>query len=281
VGFDGLDDGLDAIHNGGEIRFRVQGLETVVRAVPGQGGHLGAFDQGFRGYAAGIEAVAAHAIFFHQGDAGLDGGSDIGAHQAAGTGTDDDQVAVKLLWLVPAAIDLRSLYRSKDGAGQPGKQAQQDKGPDQSGGKDIPGALQLRHLGTGVHIDGGARQHPHLADPVEGPGFQGGERHHQVDQEEREHRHQAQGEQIKGAVFGNALIDGFQAFAKALLHRIPQQVAGHQKRQGSTQGRGKGDDHQPGDKTKNGAPRQGHNGGTGYRQGGHHYIHQKKYQPAQ
>ena len=109
MGLDGFNYSLDTLHDCGKISFRVQGVQTVIRAVAGQGGHLGTFDQGFGRHTAGVKAVAAHAIFFHQGDASLDGGADISAHQTAGAGADNDQIAVKMFGLFPAAIDLRTL----------------------------------------------------------------------------------------------------------------------------------------------------------------------------
>ena len=88
-------------------------------------------------------------------------------------------------------------------------------------------------MGARIHVDGGAGQHAHLADPVKGARFDGGEAHNQIDNEKRYNRHQAQCEKVKRAFFFDTLVEFFQPFSKAILHRVMEQKAGGEKRQGS------------------------------------------------
>src|SRR3546814_4075276 len=61
-----------------------------------------------------------------------------------------------------------------------------------------------------------AQEHADLADPVEGPGADRGQAHHQVDHEEWEHQHQAQREQVEGAVSPDPFVEGTQPVSKEI-----------------------------------------------------------------
>ena len=98
----------------------------------------------------------------------------------------------------------------------------------------------MAEFAPGVHIHQRAGQHTQLADPPEGASGQAGQAHRQIDQKEREGGHQAQGKQIERALAVNALIDTFEARAKALLYPILQQKTTDQHGQGGTGSGGKG-----------------------------------------
>ena len=64
-----------------------------------------------------------------------------------------------------------------------------------------------------------------MAHPPVGARGQAGQAHGQVDQKEREHRHQTQGKQVKRALTLDARINARQALTKAALHPVAQQKA--------------------------------------------------------
>jgi hypothetical protein len=80
--------------------------------------------------------------------------------------------------------------------------------PKQRRREDAGPAVEARQLSPGVHIDQSPGEHGELADPLEGAGLDRDQTHQQVDDEERKDRHQAQGEEVKGAVLLIAGIDG-------------------------------------------------------------------------
>ncbi|MNY21942.1 hypothetical protein D3C86_1555230 [compost metagenome] len=128
--------------------------------------------------------------------------------------------------------------------------------------------MQLAQLAAGVDVDQGARQHAELADPPVGAQRQTGQAHGQVDQEEREHRHQAQGEQIEGAFALDPGIDAAQALTETQPHPVAQQEAAAEHGQARAQGRGEGHQQQTLEQTEQRAAQQGHQDRAGQRQGG-------------
>ena len=80
-------------------------------------GELSAANQGLARHTAIVQAVAAHFMCLDQGHFCLHGGGDIGADQASGTGTDNDEVAIESLRFLPACIDFTALQPAGDGFG--------------------------------------------------------------------------------------------------------------------------------------------------------------------
>ncbi len=82
-------------------------------------------NDGFGRYASCIQAVAAHLVFFHQCNPGLDRGRDVGADQACGTGPDYDQVVIEARRLFIPAQGLARVNEGHRVFGGQRKQAQQ------------------------------------------------------------------------------------------------------------------------------------------------------------
>ena len=139
----------------------------------------------------------------------------------------------------------------------------QQEGAEEPRRQDARQGLDLGDLGTGVHVDDGAGKHAELADPIEGPRLHGREPHHQVDHEEGEDRHQAQGEEVEGPVLLHTGIDRPQAVGEAPLHRVAEDEPAGQKGEGGADGGGKGDDQGAPQEAEDGAARQRHDGRTG------------------
>ncbi len=276
VGLHLFDHPLYPVHYGGKIRLRFPCLQAEVVGVADLVGHAGAFDQRLAGHTAVVEAVAPHLVGLHQCHFGAHRGGDIGGYQTTGAGADHHHVAVVALRLVPSPVHPAALHPAHDAPGDPGEQPQQDEGQNQLRRENVPYALHECKLGAGIDVDKGARQHPDLAHPIEGPGFQTGQGHDQVDHEKREDGHQAQCEQIKGAVPLDAAVDGFQPFPEALLHAVAQQKARHQKSESGPDAGGEGDQQHPLPESEKRACGDGHDGRPGQGQGGDHDVEEEK-----
>jgi hypothetical protein len=120
-----------------------------------------------------------------------------------------------------------------------------------------------------IHIDHRARQHAQLADPVEGAGLHAGQSGEQIDEKEGKDRHQAQGEQIEGALPLHPFVDRLQALAEALLDPVTEQEARDQESQRGADRRCEGDDHHAPQEAEDGATGQRQQGGAGQRQRRH------------
>ena len=95
VRFNPADHRPHPFHHRPKIDLGSGGFDTEFARAPDQGRDFSRLDQGLGGDAAGVQAVAAHLVFFYQGHAGLDGSSNIGRHQTGRAGPDNDQIAVK------------------------------------------------------------------------------------------------------------------------------------------------------------------------------------------
>ena len=232
-------------HHLGEIDFRLVGGDSEARGLTNLMGRTPGTNQRLGGHAAGIEAVTAHLVALDQRDTRIHGRGDIAGDQPGGTGTDDDHVVIKGLRLVEGRLLLALAQHADDLLGDQREEAQRDEGGDQPRREDAGQGFQLAQLTPGVHVDGGARQHAQLACHVEGDHAHAGQAHHQIDDEEREDRHQAQREQIEAAFALDATVEGFQLTAEALLDALAQQSAGNQEGQRRTDGAGEGDQQQP------------------------------------
>ena len=250
-------------------------LETEFLGPPGVGEHLGRSDQGLARHAAGVQAVAAHLVFFDQGHPGAHRGSDVGGHQAGGSGPDHHQVVIEGLGPGPSAIDAPLLYQPHPGLGEQGKQAEQGKRKEQAGRQDIAQRGDGGQPGAGVDVHQRSGQHPQLTDEIEHHGSDRREAHDQVDDEKWKDRHQPQGEQVKCTVLGDAGIDGGQLVSEPVLNGIPQQKARDPEGQRGADGRGEADDDQAGAQAEQRAAGQRHDRGSGQRQGGHDHIGDK------
>ena len=241
VRFDGADHIPHALHDGGEAERGLAVVQPIPGPVPDLVRHLGRLDQRLAGHAAVVQAIAAHFVRFHQRDFGLDRRRNVGRHQACGTRANHDQVAVKGfgLQMGPARVHLAALEIVHNFARQQRENAQKHQRAQQRWAQDALERVKLAQLGARIHIHSGARQHAELADPVKSPGAQLGQAHHQVDDEEGHQRHQAQREQVKRAVFGDAAVDLGQPLAKARLDAVAQHKARRQKRQGGPDAGGK------------------------------------------
>lgn len=195
-------------------------------------------------------------------------GGDVGRHEAGGAGADYYQVALEAARPRPARVHLARPDRIYDLAGDEREDAEQREGSEQPRRKDAGERFDLRQLRAGVHIHQGAGQHADLAHPVESPGADRRQRQRQVDKEEGERRHQAQGEQIEGAVARDAGVDRLEPIAEARLHPVAQQEARQQEGGQRAQAGGKADDERAPGETEDRADSQRHHRRAGQRQRG-------------
>ena len=258
VGCDLPHGGCHAVHHLREVELEVGARNAEVGAVSHVAQQRGGADQRLAGHAAGVQAVAAHLVRFHQRHPRLHGGCDVAGDQARRPGADDHHVAVEALGLAPgpARVHAACLPGSQGLLRQQREQAQQHERPQQAGADDATQRLDARQLRAGVHVHRRAGQHAQLAGhPVRARGNVG-QPHQQVHQEVREQRHQPQAEQVEGAVARHAGVDVGQALAEARGHRAAQQVARAQHRQQRAQRGREGHQHQPAPQAEQGACRQ-------------------------
>ena len=197
-------------------------------------------------------------MLFHQRHLGLDRRGDVGRHQPGRAAADHHQVAVKLLRPRPAGVDAPRPHHIRQLLGHQRKHAQQHQRAQQPRRDDARQAADAGQLGAGVHVHRRAGQHAQLADPVERGRAHRRQPHRQVDDEERHHRHQPQGEQVETALARNAGVQRGQPVAEALLHPGPQQPAAGQEGQRRADAGGERHDQQPPAQAEDGAAGQGH-----------------------
>ena len=240
---DGVDDSLHTGHHRSKVDRAGNAAQTQRFCFAQLFGDFGRANQRLARHATEVQAIAAHLVAFDQRDFGLDSGSDVRRDQPAGSGTDDDQVAVEVRRLLPARVDLAPLQRRDDGLGDEREHPQQHEAAEQRGREHVRQLADRGELRAGVDEHHGAGEHAELTDPVKTAGADGRQTSEQVDHEEREQGHQAQRQQVKNAIARHALVDRAELFAKARLHRITQQVARDQKGQQCAQtGRERHDD---------------------------------------
>ena len=95
------DDIADAAHDRREVNDGHAALNAKTGRVRNLMCNLCAFDEGLGWDTSGVEAIAAHVMRFDQGHFRFDHCRDVGRHQARRSGTNDYQVAVKPLRLLP------------------------------------------------------------------------------------------------------------------------------------------------------------------------------------
>ena len=233
--------GLHPLHHVFEREHRLGIAQAIACAVAHLVRQPRAFNQRLAGHAAIVQAVAAHGAHFHQRHPGLHRRSNIGRHQTARASAYDDQVAVKAARLLglPAGVKPALLHPAQALPRQPGETGQQHEGAQQGGAQNSLQAGEAAQLRARVHIHQRAGQHAELAHAIKGAGAHAGQTHAQVDDEKRHQGHQAQGEQVQGALACHALVELGQARAKAGLQAVAQHMARHQKSQRGPQAGGK------------------------------------------
>ena len=175
-------------------------------------------------HAAGVEAVAAHAVALDQRHLRARGRGDIGRHQPGRAGADHDQVEVVAARARMALVHAPRVQPAGEKSHDQRQQAEQHERPDQPGRQHVAGRLDPRELGARVHVGDRPRQHAGLADQVEPARLQRGQSGEQVDEEKRHHRHQPQREQVIGAIARDTVVER----AQALAVLAPQAVAQHE-----------------------------------------------------
>ena len=198
----------------------------------------GRADQRLGRHAAGIQAVAAHALLFHQRHFGLDRRRDVGRDQTGAAGADDDEVAIEVARFLPAGKDLVSASDFDDFSGDQRQGAEQQKRAEHGGGKNTGERIDLAKLGSGIHISRRSRKHAKLADPVESARFHCCQPEQEVDQKEGKGRNQPQGKEIESALVFDSLVDRGQTLAEALHDPVAQEKARHDQRQRGAERRG-------------------------------------------
>ena len=157
-----------------------------------------------------------------------------------------------------------------------GATTEQREGDPQRGREDVASRLDLAEFRAGVHVDDRAEEHAKLTDPVEPPRRKRGQRHAQVDHEERDGRHQSQGEQVERTVLFDATVDHRQVLPESRSHRVTEKVAGDRESHGCAErARKRHDDHTL-DEAENGPRNQRQQGGAGERCAGHKDVDEKE-----
>ena len=273
-------DGLYRTHHPGdglpERNLGFGWLEAVTIRVAHLFSDLGALDQRFGRYAAGVETVAPHPVRLDQGHLRLDRRCDQRGHKAGRPGADHHQIAVEALRPGKAGIDLAAFDPADDRLGNPGGDTEQGEGGQNCGRSDACKAVDLRQLRARIHIDDRAQQHAYLAHPSVSASPDPRQPHDQVDDEERKQRDHADGEEIECPVAFEPLVHRLEPRPETLFDRIAQDIARSEEGQHGAQCRGEGDhdsaDHDPEQR----ACRQRHHRCTGQGCRGHCDIGQEE-----
>ena len=192
-------------------------------------GRLGTADQSLGGHAAGVQAITSHFVLFDQRHLGLHCCGNVGGNQTGRATADDQQVVIKMLGLLPAGVNFPAADKTHHELGDQWEQTQQGKGQQEIGGDDVAGGLDLAQLGTRIHINKGAGQHGNPAHQSVGAQLHGRQAHGQVNQEEGEYRHQAQGCQVESTIFFDTPVHLGHRLPVALAQGIPHQEPGHEE----------------------------------------------------
>ena len=130
-----------------------------------------------------------------------------------------------------------------------------------------------------MHIHQPRRRHAQQADPGKGQRTHLGQANRQIDEEKRQRRQQAHGQQIKHAIARHATVESGQPSTADAQHPGAQQIARHQHGQGRAQrGREQGHCSAPG-QAQHGATGQAQQRCAWQRQSRHRNIHAGKRQP--
>ena len=262
VRLNGGDHAVDALHHRLEAELGLGVAQPIVGAVFHLVGKFGAFDQRFARHTTVVKAIAAHFVGFNQCHFGLHRRRNIGRHQPARAAANHHKIAVKRfrLEMVPAGVNLPRLDGINNFFGNQRENAQENKRADQARRQNAFERINLGQLRARVHVNRRAQQHAHLADPVKRPGLHLGEAHHQVDDEKRHQGHQAQGEEVKSALFFHTLVDLRHAVAKLVLHGFAQDKTRREEGQCGADAGGKRDDQRAHTQPENRATHQRHDG---------------------
>ena len=218
-----------ARHHFAEAELGLSRAQAIVFRVAHLMGDARRLDQRLAGHTAIVQTITAHLVGFHQGHFGFDRRCNVGGDQTCGATTNHHQIAVKLLWTLPIGVNASALQISQELLGQHGEHAQQCKRKQQARRHNARQAGDLGQLCAGIDIHQRAGEHANLADPVVAEGTNRGQAHQQINQKEWKHRHQAQCEQVQGAIFGDTLIDGLEPVAKTALNGVAQHIPRGQK----------------------------------------------------
>ena len=197
-----------------------------------------------------------------QRDPGLHRGGDVGRHEAARASADDDQVAVEAARLRPAGVDPAPPEHADEPPRQQREDAQQHEAAEERRRQHVAGRFDGGELAAGVHVDDRSGKHADLADDVEPRRPDRGEPHQQVDEPEREHRHQAQREQVERAVARDPFVHRRERLAEPRLHGVAQQVARGEEREQRAEAGGEGHDDEPDPEAEHRAGREGQHDGA-------------------
>jgi len=270
------DDPLHAVHHLREVEVHGDAAKAELLCPAGVADDAGRANEGLGRHAAGVEAVPAHAAALDEAHAGLDRRGDIGGDEPGRARADDHEVAIEARRPLVGRQGAPLAQAIAQPAREQGEQRQQDQGGDHVGGQHTAHAANLRELGAGIHKDDRRRQHPDLADQEVHRGANRRQPHGQVDQEVGEQRHEAQREQVVGAVAGHATVDGGELTGKARPHGIAEDEAREQEGRGGAECRGEGHQHRAEQHTEQRAGDQRQHCGARQRQARHEHVDQKE-----
>ena len=175
-----------------------------------------------------------HLVALDEGHPGADRRADERAHEPRGAGPDHHEIALEAPRAAVAAIDAPGTERVDDLLGDEGEDAEQEEGEPQLRGKDPREALDLPELRARVHVHQGAGKHPGLADEREHEDPHGREAHREVDDEERKHGDETEGEEIERPVLPDAAVNPLERSLEAAADRVASEVAGEEEGEGGT-----------------------------------------------
>ena len=133
---DFMNNALHALHHLGEVELGLGFANAEFIGALHMREQLGGADQCLRGHAAGIQAIAAHFVFFHECYFGLHRRGDVGGDKTCRTAADHYHIAIKVRGLRPFRIDLACLQTVNDFLGDDREDAEQYKGADQAWRED-------------------------------------------------------------------------------------------------------------------------------------------------
>ena len=276
VRLDGAHDALHPLHHLGEVEIHRRRPQAVI----GRAAHLhhdaSRLEQGLRGHAAGVEAVAAHPVLLDQRHLGAHRGGDVGGDQARRAAADHHQVAVEARRPLPARVNAPRLEGVQDLLRDEREDAEQHEGADDARRKDARGRVDGGELSARVRIDERPRQHAELAHPVEGQGAHRREAHHEVDEEVRHRRDEPQREEVKRAFLLHAAIDALERCAVAAAHPVAQHEARYEESDGRAERCGERHEKRAHAETEDRAGDEGEHRGAGDREAGHRDIEEKE-----
>jgi hypothetical protein len=201
---------LHPLHHVGKIEVGGGGPDPELTRPPHLREQPRRADERLGGHAAGVEAIAAHAILLDERHLRFHGSGDVGRDETRRAGADDDEIAVEARGFRPARIDAARFHPFQDALRDQREDAEQRKRDD-----ELERHPELAEPRARVDVDHGAREHADLAHPHVGPGPHRRERHEEIDREKGKSGHEPQGEEIEGALALDARVDPPEAVAEA------------------------------------------------------------------